>query len=479
MNNIIRAHLRSQLKVKAQTNLDILKHLKTAQNYDLDLLCKFVGWGTIAPALSGKYPELASQFSELLPLNQDLQSDNAFCTPPSLIESVWYGLEQVGFTSGRILEPASNIGYWKIFQTEKFQKQSEWLMVEVDPTAKQIAEILHPDAIVYGSDENSHRGFEHTIIPKDKIDLVISNFPFGQTSPYDPDYQVSRSLHEYFFEKSIDLVRPGGLVVAVTSTFLLDKITPTFREWMAQNVNLIAALRLPSNTFSELGTNVTADLLILQKPLNSHLLDAAPEWIGTDYFPLRGKTGSWLRMNEYFREHPDHILGQLTPFRLYTGDHLGVDPDPSIDVSHRIVSILSKHKRRYKPLATSAPLRMGLLPPELQGTVPYSFVVWQDKLYQYVGDGDEFGGLRLVNRYQDRILGIMQIADVYERLVNAELEDAIATESLRSELNRTYDAFVKKFGYLSSRTNKSAVSDDPKLFVLSATLEIEEEEEIA
>lgn len=471
---IIRQHLSQPPKVKAQANLEVLKSLINGQPLSPQQLAKFVGWGTIAPTLSGnQHRDLYLQFKKLLP-RQDMNTDNAFCTNPDVIEAVWEGLQNMGFNAGRILEPASNIGYWKVFQPENLLKQSEWVMVEIDPFACEVAKQIHPDALaIYGSHKSHRIGFEHVSLPLGRFDLVISNFPFGATAPYDADFPNAKSLHEYFFEKSIAAIRPGGLVVAITSTFLLDKQTSDFREWLASQVNLLAAIRLPSNTFSQLGTSVTSDILVLHKPLKEKDLEEDPNWVFTS--STRG-----CSLNDYyFRHHSENLLGDLEPSKLYGRDHLGLAPREGLDLKSAIVDAFKRIRFTYKPQKVSTPLRMGLLPPELQGTVPGSFLWWQDKLYQYQGDGDQYGGLSLVTKNNDRIAAAMKLSDVYEALLKAERSDDPSMEDLRADLNRVYDAFQKKHGYLSTTFNKSLLREDPKLCLLAAQLEEVVEEDVA
>lgn len=253
------------VKTKLQNNINavkLLRQLEQSQRFpteiERDILAKFTGWGTVASAIN-------REVLELLP-NTDLNSDNAFQTPRFIIEAVWEVLSQLGFKSGRIADPAANIGLWAGFQNPEYRTNSEWLLVEIDPTAKAIAQYLHPDAIVYGSNAQQQIGFEHTDIPKDSFDLVVSNFPFGVTPPFDPKYQkVVKTLHNYFWAKSLALTTPGGIIASITSVGTMDS-TPEFCQYLAsQGARLIGAVRLPNTAFKSMNTSVTADLIILQK----------------------------------------------------------------------------------------------------------------------------------------------------------------------------------------------------------------------
>jgi hypothetical protein len=218
------------------------------------VLAQFTGWGTVASAIN-------REVLDLLP-NTDLNSDNAFQTPREIIEAVWEVLSRLGFQSGRIADPAANIGLWAGFQKPEYRSNSEWLLVEIDPTAKAIAQYLHPDAVVYGSNAQQQIGFENTDIPKDSFDLVVSNFPFGVTPPFDPTYKkVVKTLHNYFWAKSLALTTPGGLIASITSVGTMDS-TPEFCQYLAnQGARLIDVVRLPDTAFKCMNTAVTADLI--------------------------------------------------------------------------------------------------------------------------------------------------------------------------------------------------------------------------
>ena len=325
------------VKCKLRHNINTVKLLRQLEQeerlpteLEQSVLAQFTGWGTVASAIN-------REVLDLLP-NTDLNSDNAFQTPREIIEAVWEVLSRLGFQSGRIADPAANIGLWAGFQKPEYRSNSEWLLVEIDPTAKAIAQYLHPDAVVYGSNAQQQIGFENTDIPKDSFDLVVSNFPFGVTPPFDPTYQkVVKTLHNYFWAKSLALTTPGGLIASITSVGTMDS-TPEFCQYLAnQGARLIGAVRLPDTAFKCMNTSVTADLIILQKMNEPQV---ALNWGEVVDSPIKDGYGLPLKINRYFAENPEKILGELTKCVLYGGERIAVAGDGR-DLKQSIIDAFS------------------------------------------------------------------------------------------------------------------------------------------
>lgn len=452
------------INAKLQANLAavrLLKDLKqrTPTSTEKDILAQFVGWGTVASAIN-------KEVLELLP-STNLNSDNAFQTTKPVIEAMWEVLKRLGFTHGRILEPSANIGLFPGLQPIAHREKSEWVLVEIDQTASAIAKHLHTDAIIYS------KGFERVPLPSE-FDLVIGNFPFGLTAPFDPNYSdLSLSLHNYFWLKSFDCLRVGGLLAAITSTGTLDTKPEVFCQMLAdRGAKLIGAVRLPDTAFKEMGTSVTADLLVIQKC-------AKPQrgvWNETVNSRVLDNHDNPIKINRYFAENPDSVLGTITNCTLYDGDRIAVKGDGR-NLKNAIIRAFDNDSMSvYKSLKNHVSLRGKLLPPDLIGVDPYSFLLRDGQVYQLRPDE----GLVLVTQHEERIKAGLELKSALSELVEAEISDK-ECEELRSRLNSLYDQFVKQYGNLLNPFKKTPAifRDDSELysmlFALEEKHELEEE----
>lgn len=457
------------VKTKLLHNLNAVKLLRQLDSEDRhpteperDILARFVGWGTVASVIN-------REVLDLLP-NSDLNSDNAFQTSREVIEAIWAVVEHLGFKSGRILEPASNIGLFPGFQNPEYRSNSEWVLVEIDSTAAAIARHLHPDAIVYGSTNRQRIGFENADIPANSFDLVVSNFPFGLTAPFDPKYSgLSLSLHNYFWRKSFDLTAPGGIIAAITSTGTLDS-SPEFCQYLAgQGAYLLGAVRLPNNAFRCMNTSVTADLIVLQKMSKPQ---SANFWGEVVESGIKDRYEAPLKINRYYAEHPERILGTLSTCTLYGGGRIAVTPDAA-NLKQSIIDAFSQVAPCYSAPTHSKSLQQSLLPAEFIGLDPYRYVQRSGRIYQY-RPGQ---GLCLVTEQAERIATGLQLMAALDNLVRAEIEDAPNCEVRRGELNRLYSQFVKRYGNLLNRRKRpstlSVFQDDSSLTTMCYALEEE------
>lgn len=457
------------VKFKLQNNISAVKLLQQLEqenrqptSHEQDILARFVGWGTVANVIN-------REVLDLLP-STDLNSDNAFQTSREVIEAIWAVVEHLGFRSGKILEPAANIGLFPGFQNPEDRSNSEWVLVEIDPTAAAIARHLHPDAIVYGSRGQQRIGFENADIPANSFDLVVSNFPFGLTAPFDPKYSgLSLSLHNYFWSKSFDLTAPGGILAAITSVGTLDS-SPEFCQYLAgQGAYLIGAVRLPNDAFRCMNTSVTADLIVLQKrkgPQSAHF------WGEVVDSGVKDRYEAPLKLNRYYAEHPEMVLGTLSTCTLYDGGRIAVTPDAA-NLKQSIIDAFSQVAPCYSAPMHSKSLQQSLLPAEFIGLDPYRYCSRSGRIYQY-RPGD---GLCLVTEQAERIAAGLRLKAALERLVLAEINDAPNTELLRGSLNQLYTQFVKQYGNLLNRRKRpstlSVFQDDSELTTLCYALEEE------
>ncbi len=457
------------VKFKLLHNISAVKLLQQLEqenrqptSHERDILARFVGWGTIASVIN-------REVLDLLP-STDLNSDNAFQTSREVIEAIWAVVEHLGFNSGRILEPAANIGLFPGFQNPEYRSNSEWVLCEIDPTAAAIARHLHPDAIVYGSRGQQRIGFENADIPANSFDLVVSNFPFGLTAPFDPKYSGrSLSLHNYFWSKSFDLTAPGGIIAAITSVGTLDS-SPEFCQYLAgQGAYLIGAVRLPNDAFRCMNTSVTADLIVLQKRKEPQ---SAYFWGEVVDSGVKDRYEAPLKINRYYAEHPERILGTLSTCTLYGGGRIAVTPDGR-NLKQSIIDAFSFVAPCYSAPMHSKSLQQSLLPAEFIGLDPYRYCSRSGRIYQY-RPGD---GLCLVTEQAERIAAGLRLKAALERLVLAEINDAPSTELLRGALNQLYTQFVKQYGNLLNRRKRpstlSVFQDDSELTTLCYALEEE------
>jgi N12 class adenine-specific DNA methylase len=457
------------VKLKLLHNISAVKLLSQLEqenrqptSHERDILARFVGWGTVANVIN-------REVLDLLP-NADLNSDNAFQTSKEVIEAIWAVVEHLGFKSGRVLEPAANIGLFPGFQNPEYRSNSEWVLCEIDPTAAAIARHLHPDAIVYGSSAQQRIGFEHADVPAESFDLVVSNFPFGLTAPFDPKYSgLSLSLHNYFWRKSFDLTATGGILAAITSVGTLDS-SPEFCQYLAgQGAYLIGAVRLPNNAFRCMNTSVTADLIILQKRSRPQ---SASFWGEVVDSGIKDRYEVPLKINRYFTEHPERVLGTLSACTLYGNGRIAVTPDGR-NLKQSIIDAFSQVAPCYSAPTHSKSLQQILLPAEFIGLDAYRYVQREGRIYQYRPGV----GLCLVAEQAERIAAGLRLKVALDSLVKAEIEDAPNCELHRGELNRLYNQFVKRYGNLLNRRKRpsslSVFQDDSELTTMCYALEEE------
>ncbi|MEQ9238007.1 helicase-related protein [Coleofasciculus sp. E2-BRE-01] len=458
------------IKTQLQKNIRAVKLLQQLQREnrkptedERHQLATFVGWGTVASAIN-------RDTLELLPDN-DLNTDNAFQTPQNIIEAIWSVLENLGFKSGRILEPASNIGSFPGLQPSDYRHQSEWVLIEIDPIASAIARHLHPDAIVYGSSTSTKIGFQHVELPANSFDLIISNFPFGTTAPFDPKYNpVVSNLHNYFWAKSWDALRNGGIIAAITSTGTLDS-TPEFCHYLASlGAKLIGAVRLPNNAFKSANTSVTADLIILQK---SDPPQESTQWGETVDSPLTNSTGKPIPINRYFQDHPERVLGTLTHCKLYGSDRVAVAPD-SRPLKSAIIDAFRSCPSTYQPAPASTQTLQSLLPPlECIGEDPYRYLFVEGNVHQYIPNQ----GLVRVTQHEHHIADALRLKHTLDRLIQAEINNSPDMETLRQQLNLHHDEFIIKYGRLLNRKDHpntlEVIADDSELVAMCYALEAE------
>ena len=464
-------------KERFRRNMEAISVLKNCESEDRFatpeeqiILSKYVGWGGIPEAFEENNSAWANEYLEL---REALSSDEyaaarestltAFYTPPTVIQAVYKAMEQMGFREGNILEPSCGIGHF-IGMLPESMRDSKIYGVELDPISAGIAQQLYQKTSI------AAQPFEETNLPDSFFDAVVGNVPFGDFKVLDKRYDKHKFLiHDYFFAKSLDKLRPGGVMALITSKGTMDKTNPAVRKYIAQRADLLGAIRLPNNTFKgNAGTEVVSDILFLQK--RDRLIDIETDWVhlGTD--------DNGITMNSYFIEHPEMILGEMKMVSGRFGPESSCVPYADADLAEQ----LSEAVANIHGEVTAYELDDELT--EEDNSIPadpqvrnFSFTVVDDKIY--FRENSRMTPVDVSATAESRIKGMIAIRDAVRNLIELQTEDYPDYEitAEQEKLNSLYDAFTSKYGLLGSRANTSAFSQDSSFSLLSA-LEILDDE---
>lgn len=463
------------IKEKLRANIAAIRTIKQIQSEnraatpdEKSKLVRYVGWGGIPQIFNptSDWQSEAEKLSSLL-TEEEFQAArastlNAHYTSGKVIRGMFTALERLGFENGRILEPACGIGHFIGFMPEKIHSQSRITAIELDPITAAIAKALYPDADV------RPQPFENAKLPADFFDLAISNVPFGDYKPYDPKLNGSGFLiHDYFFAAGLERVRPGGLVMFITSKGTMDKSDATLRRHLAKRAELIGAIRLPNTAFKQnANTEVTTDIIILKKLLPGQKPNSPP-WI--ELLPYTNSDGETLEINEYFAERPQMMLGQMRlEGRMYQRN------EPTLVSDGREISEALAEAIEQLPREVYQPLRHEISTPTMEQIIPApgdvkpnAYTIHEDTIA--IRQGDQLKPLRnLPAQTTLRIRGMIQVRDAVRECLRAQLEDREEADVAltRSQLNQAYDRFTSRFGPISDRTNARAFQGDPDLPLL-------------
>ena len=427
------------------------------------ILSQYVGWGGLAECFDEKsthYAELKSLLTEEEYIAARESTLTAFFTPPVVIDAIYSALKSWGFKRGNILEPSCGVGNF-MGRLPDSMSESKFYGVELDSISGRIARQLYQKASI------TVDGFEKTQFPDSFFDVAIGNVPFGQFKVPDKKYDKQGFLiHDYFFAKALDKVRPGGIVAFITSRGTLDKESPAVRQYIANRAELLGAIRLPNNTFKDAaGTEVTSDIIFLQK--RDRIIETEPDWVhlGTDE--------NGIKMNQYFIDNPEMIMGEM---QMKSGPF---GPEPTC-VPYDGISLKEQLQNAVANIHTEIREREEdeLAGEEEDNSIPadptvrnFSFTLVDGKIYYR-----QNSVMTLVDTTatgENRIKGMIALRDTVRELIDAQLYDASDAEikSLQARLNRQYDDFTKKYGLINSRANASVFSDDNAYFLL-CSLEI-------
>ena len=431
-----------------------------------EILSRYVGWGGLADCFeetSPHYQELKSLLDEDDYAAARASSLTAFYTPPVVIRGIYKALSQMGFQQGNILEPSCGTGNFLGLLPADMAGCKAY-GVELDSISGRIAQQLYQNASI------SVNGFEKVQMPDSFFDAAVGNVPFGDFKVVDKRYDKHHWLiHDYFFGKALDKVRPGGVIAFITSKGTMDKENPAVRKYLAQRADLIGAIRLPDNTFKQnAGTEVTSDILFLQK--RGHITDLEPDWVHLD------TDENGIRMNRYFVQHPEMILGDMVMESGRFGPDSACKAREGEDLSEQLASAVQFLQAEIKPY------ELEELDEEEARSIPadpnvknFSYTIADGQVYYR--ENSRMHPVEVSVTAENRIRGMIGLRECVRRLIDYQTEgypDA-DIKAEQEKLNALYDSFTKKYGLISSRGNKLAFSEDSS-YCLLCSLEVLDEE---
>lgn len=427
------------------------------------ILSKYVGWGGIPEAFDERADSWRTEYGMLKNILSPEEYASArestltaFYTPPTVINAVYKVMKQLGFREGNILEPSCGIGHF-IGMLPEEMKESKIYGVELDTISAGIAQQLYQKTSI------AAQGFEETNLPDSFFDAVVGNVPFGDFKVPDKRYDKHKFLvHDYFFAKSLDKLRPGGVMALITSKGTMDKENSSVRKYIAQRADLIGAIRLPNNTFKgNAGTEVVSDILILQK--RDRIIDIEPEWVQLD------TTEDGIKMNRYFVQHPEMVLGEMKMVSGRFGPEATCVPYENADLSEQLDDAIANIHGELMAYEVEDELAEEDTSIPADPTVRnFSYTVVNDKIYYR--ENSRMTPVDCSATAENRIKGMIRIRDSVRTLLEIQTEDYPDSEikAEQEKLNRLYDEFTKKYGLINSRANVSAFSQDSSYSLLSA-----------
>lgn len=437
------------------------------------ILSKYVGWGGLSEAFDENNSAWATEYLELSSVLTPVEYASArestltaFYTPPEVITAIYKAMEQMGFKEGNLLEPSCGIGNF-IGMLPDAMQNSKIYGVELDTISAGIAQQLYQKTTI------AAQGFEETNLPDSFFDGVVGNVPFGDFKVSDKRYDKHKFLiHDYFFAKSLDKLRPGGVMALVTSKGTMDKETLAVRKYIAQRAEFLGAIRLPNNTFKgNAGTEVVSDILILQK--RDRLIDIEPDWVHLD------TDENGIKMNSYFVQHPEMILGEMKMVSGRFGIEATCVPYENADLAAQLDEVVANIHGEITEYEAEEELE------EEDNSIPadptvrnFSYTVVDDKIYYR--ENSRMTPVEVSATAENRIKGMIAIRNSVRTLIELQTEDYPDSEikAEQERLNRLYDTFSGKYGLINSRANTSAFSQDSSFSLLSALEVIGEDGEL-
>lgn len=466
-------------KAKYQMNVAAIRTLQTIESErrlatpeEQEILSKYVGWGGVADAFDESKDNWRTEYAELKGLLTESEYSsarestlNAHYTSPTVIKAIYECVANMGFTTGNVLEPACGIGNFFGLVPESMSK-SKLYGIELDSITGRIAKQLYQNANI------AVQGYEDSSLPDSFFDLAVGNVPFGNYGVSDKRYDKNHFMvHDYFFAKTLDKVRPGGIIAFVTSSGTMDKKNSAVRKYIAQRAELLGAVRLPNNAFLQnAGTSVVADILFLQK--RDRAIETEPEWVHL------GKSAEGFTVNQYFADNPDMVLGQLTEESTQYGRQectcapiAGADLSEQLrDAMANIHGSITEYEREDDELSESTNESIPA-DPDVRN---FSFTVVDGQIYYR--ENSRMNKMEVSVTAANRIKGMIELRDCTRRLIEYQLEGYPDEDIAREQrnLNTLYDRYTDKYGLLNSRANNMAFSDD-SAYCLLCSLEVIDE----
>ena len=459
-------------KAKYKANMEAIHLLQTLEKEERlatpeeqESLSRYVGWGGIPQAFeennsswANEYLELKNTLSPEEYIAARASTLNAFYTSPTVIRSMYEALENMGLKQGNILEPSCGVGNFMGLIPESMSKANMY-GVELDPVSGRIAKQL------YQKNKIAVQGFEETNYPDSFFDCVVGNVPFGAYQVSDRRYDRHHfMIHDYFIAKSLDLVRPGGVVAVVTSSGTMDKQNPAVRQYIANRAELLGAIRLPNNAFQRnANTSVVSDILFFQKRDRASIEE--PEWLNLK------ETAGGYSVNAYFAEHPEMVLGEFTTESTQYGkQEVTVKPKEGITLEEQLKEAVQNIHGTITELELSdTELEEDVVSipadPEVKN---FSFTVVDDEVYYR--ENSVMNRMELPAMTTERVKGMVKIRDATNELIRCQMEEGSDEQitKLQGKLNEEYDTFTAKYGLLSSNANKRAFSQDSSYCLLTS-----------
>ena len=459
-------------KAKYKANMEAIHLLQTLEQEERlatpeeqEVLSRYVGWGGIPQAFEEKNSSWTNEYLELKnTLSPEEYSAarastlNAFYTSPTVIRSMYEALENMGLKQGNILEPSCGVGNFMGLIPESMNK-AKMYGVELDPVSGKIAKQL------YQKNKIAVQGFEETSYPDSFFDCVIGNVPFGSYQVSDRRYDRHHfMIHDYFIAKSLDLIRPGGVVAVVTSSGTMDKQNPAVRQYIANRAELLGAIRLPNNAFQRnANTSVVSDILFFQKRDRASIEE--PEWLNLK------ETPEGYSVNAYFAEHPEMVLGDFTTESTQYGkQEVTVKPKEGITLEEQLKEAIKNIHGTITELELSdTELEEDVVSiPADPDVKNFSFTVVNDEVYYR--ENSVMNRMELPAMTAERVKGMVKIRDVTNELIQCQMEEGSDEQiiKLQEKLNEEYDTFTAKYGLISSNANKRAFSQDSSYCLLTS-----------
>ena len=470
-------------KQKFARNIEAIQTLRTLEQEhrgataeEQQVLSQYVGWGGLADVFDPNKENWSAEYTQLKGLLTEEEyaaarasTLNAHYTSPVVIRAIYDAVEKMGFQSGNILEPSMGIGNF-FGMLPSGMADSRLYGVELDSITGRIAQKLYPQADI------TVAGFE-TTDRRDFYDLAVGNVPFGQYKVNDKVYnKLGFSIHNYFFAKAIDQVRPGGVVAFVTSRYTMDSKDSTARKHMAERADLLGAIRLPNNAFkANAGTEVVSDIIFLQK--RDRPIDHEPDWVQL------GKTEDGFAINQYFVDHPEMVLGQLTLESTQYGHDLTVAPIEGTSLAAQLTEAVQHIEGQYTTAEIAAP---DVADAEAQRkTLPadptvknFSYIVVDGDIYYR--ENSIMTQIELSDNAKGRVAGMVELRQIVNELIDQQLND-FPDEDIKAsqaKLNATYDAFTAKYGLINDKKNARLFDDDSSYYLLCSLENLDENRQL-